>query len=162
MTLSLVLFIYERALIPVYGSGPTTYTLKSATIIATLSTAAHPFKLSLIRNSLLAALLFSSAPLATYWVAVFTSRWNRPILGPILTHFVVLVPLLSVLTAFVGENNVRVSSTLLCESGNEFISEAAHAQSYWVSFTQWIDMFCCRRWAIAESVAKGIVLEHCV
>ncbi|KAJ6628906.1 hypothetical protein B0H10DRAFT_1777443 [Mycena sp. CBHHK59/15] len=100
IALSLVLFIYERALIPVYGSGPTTYALSPAVLSAILVAAAHPRRMSQIRTVLFAGLLFTFAPLATYWVAVKTARWNRPVLGPIVTHFSVLVPLLFVLTTF--------------------------------------------------------------
>ncbi|KAJ6538540.1 spermidine synthase [Mycena vulgaris] len=110
---SLVLFVYERALIPLYGSGPTTYTLNSAVIFATLAAAAHPIKVSQTRTLLFAGILFSVAPLATYWVPVWTSRWNSPILGPIFTHFVVLVPLLSVLTTFVADINLFGSAASL-------------------------------------------------
>ncbi|KAJ7498664.1 spermidine synthase [Mycena latifolia] len=115
VALSLVLFVYERALIPLYGSGPTTYTLNSAVICAALVAGAHPLKVSQTRTVLFAGFLFSVAPLATYWVAVWTSRWNSPVLGPILTHFAVLVPLLSVLTTFVAEIK-------LVESANSSVS----------------------------------------
>ncbi|KAJ7752763.1 spermidine synthase [Mycena maculata] len=110
VALSLVLFVYERALIPLYGSGPTTYTLNSAVVSATLVAAAHPFKVSYTPTLLVAGSLFSAAPLATYWVAVWTARWARPILGPLVTHFVVLAPLFSVLTTFVTEINFESSS----------------------------------------------------
>jgi hypothetical protein len=115
VALSLVLFVYERALIPLYGTGPTTYTLNSAVISATLIAATHPLRVSQTRTLLIAALLFSIAPLATYWAAVWTSRWDSPILGPLLTHCGVLVPLLSALTTFVVEINVRFFQ--LCDFG---------------------------------------------
>ncbi|KAJ7653477.1 spermidine synthase [Mycena rosella] len=111
VALSLVLFVYERALIPLYGSGPTTYTLNSAVICATLVAAAHPLEVRWTRTLLFAGVLFSAAPLATYWVAVWTSRRDSPILGPILTHFSVLVPLLSVLASFAAEINLFDSAT---------------------------------------------------
>ncbi|KAJ6539617.1 spermine/spermidine synthase [Mycena capillaripes] len=105
VALALVRFIYERALIPVYGSGPTTYTLDLAVLFAALVAAAHPFKVSPNRTLLLGGFLFAAAPLTTYWVAVWTARWRKPILGPIVTHFVVLVPLVSALATFVVEIN---------------------------------------------------------
>ncbi|KAF7352559.1 Spermidine synthase [Mycena venus] len=106
VALSLVLFVYERALIPIYGSGPTTYSLNLAVLLATLVAAAHPIKVSKTRTLLLGGFLFTAAPLSTYWVAAWTARWRRPILGPILTHSAVLIPLLSALATFVVENNV--------------------------------------------------------
>ncbi|KAJ7682521.1 spermidine synthase [Mycena polygramma] len=105
VALALVHFVYERALIPVYASGPTTYTLNPAVIFATLVAAAHPFKVSKTRTLLLGGFLFALAPLATYWIAVWTARWGKPIVGPLVTHFVVLVPLLSTLATFVVEIN---------------------------------------------------------
>ncbi|KAJ7228376.1 spermidine synthase [Mycena pura] len=106
LVLSLVLFVYQRAIIPIYGIAPSTYTLNSVVAAASLVAAAHPFRVSRLRLLLSAGFVFSAAPLATYWVAVRTARWHRPILGPLLTHFVVLVPLLSVLASFVVETNL--------------------------------------------------------
>ncbi|KAJ7241892.1 S-adenosyl-L-methionine-dependent methyltransferase [Mycena haematopus] len=95
VALSLVLFVYERALTPVYGSGPRI--VDGAVLFATLVAAAHPVQVSPTRALLFGGFVFAAAPLSTYWVAVRTARWERPILGPILTHSVVLVPLLSIL-----------------------------------------------------------------
>jgi hypothetical protein len=106
LVLSLVLFVYERALTPVYGSGPTTYTLNLAALLAILVSAAHPVKVPLTRTLLFGGFLFATAPLSTYWVAVWTARWRKPILGPIVTHSAVLVPLLSTLATFIVEINV--------------------------------------------------------
>jgi hypothetical protein len=111
---SLVLFVYERALIPVYGSGPSTYTLKSAALLATLAAATHPFKVSQTRTLLFGGFLFAVAPLGTYWVAVRTARWDKPIVGPIVTHSVVLIPLLCALATFVAEINVCYKT--LCQA----------------------------------------------
>ncbi|KAF8195606.1 spermine/spermidine synthase [Mycena galopus ATCC 62051] len=105
VALSLVLFIYERALIPVYASGPTQYTLNLAVLIATLVAAAHPIQVSPSRILLFGGFLFAAAPLSTYWVATWTARWRKPIVGPLLTHSVVLVPLLSTLETFVVQIN---------------------------------------------------------
>ncbi|KAJ7094525.1 spermidine synthase [Mycena belliarum] len=103
IALSLVLFVYERALVPLYGSAPSAYTLNSAVICAAFLAGAHPLKVSQARTVLFAGVVLSVAPLATYWVAVWTSRWRSPILGPLTTHFIVLVPLLSALTTLVAE-----------------------------------------------------------
>ncbi|KAJ7044604.1 spermidine synthase [Mycena alexandri] len=102
VTLSLVLSIYERALIPVYGSGPTTYTLTPAVFLATLVAAILQLGGASSAQALLTGgFLFAVAPLSTYWVSVWTSRWSWPILGPIVTHLLVLVPILSALAMIV-------------------------------------------------------------
>ncbi|KAF7355544.1 Spermidine synthase [Mycena sanguinolenta] len=103
VALSLVLFVYERALIPLYGSGPRT--IDGAVLFATLVAAAHPIPVSLTRALLFGGFIFAVAPPSTYWVAVWTARWGRAILGPLVTHSVVLVPMLSVLETFVVEIN---------------------------------------------------------
>ncbi|KAK7061960.1 spermidine synthase [Favolaschia claudopus] len=93
--LSLVLFIYERSLVPIYASGPTTYTLNIAVLLAVVLAAAQPVKMSTTNTLLCGVLLFTAAPLSTYWGAVYTARWGRAIVGPIAVHCAVLVPLVA-------------------------------------------------------------------
>ncbi|KAJ7811131.1 spermidine synthase [Mycena olivaceomarginata] len=118
LVLSLVLFVYERALTPVYGSGPTTYTLNLAALLAILVAAAHPVKVPLTRTLLFGGFLFATAPLSTYWVPVWTARWRKPILGPIVTHSAVLVPLLSTLATFIVEINPMQTTPSSIKSRN--------------------------------------------
>jgi hypothetical protein len=103
LPLSLVIFTHHRELIPLYGSGPTSYLLYKIAFAAILASSIHPFKISLRRNSLYAALSLTLAPNATYWTAVWSSRWKDPLWGPAFTHAIVLGPLAFVLTTFVVE-----------------------------------------------------------
>jgi len=103
LPLSLVIFVHQRELIPLYGSGPTSYLLLNIAFAAILASSVHPFRISLRRNSLYAALSHTLAPNATYWIAVWSSRWKDPIWGPAITHATVLGPLAFVLTTFVVE-----------------------------------------------------------
>ncbi|KAJ7167466.1 spermidine synthase [Mycena filopes] len=109
--LSFILSLYERALIPVYGAGPTSYTLTTAVGLATLlATILQHNGVSSARALLFGGLLLAAAPLSTYWVAVWTSRWGRPVLGPIVTHLVVLVPMLIALATIVADLTVGLAS----------------------------------------------------
>jgi hypothetical protein len=112
LPVSLVLFAYERALIPLYGSGPTKYTLNSVVLITFFAAAVQPFRISTTWIWLCAALGSSLAPNATYWVAVWTSRRRDPIWGPTLTHIAVLAPLIFIWTTCAVEGGV-VSADLI-------------------------------------------------
>ena len=103
LPLSLVIFTHQRGLIPLYGSGPTSYSLYKIAFAAFFASSIQPFRTSLRRNSLHAALSLTLAPNATYWIAVWTSRWKEPVWGPAFTHATVLGPLVFVLTTFVVE-----------------------------------------------------------
>ncbi|CAK5262781.1 unnamed protein product [Mycena citricolor] len=104
LALSLVRFIYERALVPMYASGPTTYALDSTVVAASLLAAVHPFgHVSASSVLLYASLLFSVAPLTVYWTTLWSARLGWPVLGPIATHTVALVPLVLVLNVLVAE-----------------------------------------------------------
>ena len=103
LPLSLVVFVHQRELIPLYGSGPTSYSLYQVVFVVIFASSIQPFRTSLRRNSLYAALSLTLAPNATYWIAVWSSRWKNPVWGPAFTHVTVLGPLVSVLTTFVVE-----------------------------------------------------------
>ncbi|KAG5654629.1 hypothetical protein H0H81_011604 [Sphagnurus paluster] len=103
VSISLVLFTYERGLTPLYGSGPTTHLLNK-TILATVVLAAlNPISVHPARLWLYTALDLAIAPNATYWVAVWTSRMKDPVVGPAITHASVLAPLVFFLTTSVLE-----------------------------------------------------------
>jgi hypothetical protein len=103
LPVSLILFTYERALNPLYGSGPTNYTLTTVILPTIFASAVHPFRISTTYIWLYAALGLSLAPNATYWVAVWTSRMRDPVWGPAITHVTVLAPLIFTWTACVIE-----------------------------------------------------------
>lgn len=107
LLLSLILFTYERALIPLYASGPTNYTLKNVILTASLAAAVHPFIISATQVWLYAALALSLAPNATYWVAVWTSRRKDPVWGPTITHVTVLAPLIFIWATCIIELGTR-------------------------------------------------------
>jgi hypothetical protein len=106
ISIPLVVFVYRRALVPLYGSGPTSTLLQEISFLGVANAAILPvFSIS---NSalLLPALFLSLAPKATYMVAVMTSRRGDPVKGPIITHTVVLLPLISSLAAAVMDKGV--------------------------------------------------------
>ena len=103
LPISLILFTYERALLPLYGSGPVNHDLNTVILTTSLAIAILPFRISTTHIWLYAALGLSLAPNATYWVAVWTSRWGDPVWGPTVTHAVVLAPLIFSCTSYVIE-----------------------------------------------------------
>ncbi|KAF8631168.1 hypothetical protein AX15_002507 [Amanita polypyramis BW_CC] len=103
LSLSLVLFAYERALVPLYGSGPTNYLLSTIVLCALLASTTRPFHIPTRRNLLFSGLVLSVAPKATYWVGALTSRRKQSIMGPAITHVVVFGPLAFLLTSFLAE-----------------------------------------------------------
>ncbi|KDR83895.1 hypothetical protein GALMADRAFT_236367 [Galerina marginata CBS 339.88] len=101
--LSLVLFTHQRELVPLYGSTPTSTLLDKIAFGAAILSAIHPIRVSLKRNFLYTALALTVAPNATYWIAVWTSRWKDPVLGPAITHVAALGPLVFLLATYVVE-----------------------------------------------------------
>lgn len=100
LPLSLVLFLYQRALIPLYGSVPTNRLLDRIVLATILVTSIQPFRISRSLKSLLGAVILLFAPNALYWVPVLTARsWKDPTWGPTLTHLLVLAPLVFVFVA---------------------------------------------------------------
>lgn len=106
LSLSLVIFTHHRELIPLYGSGPSSYLLYEIAFVTIFASSVHPFRISLQRNSLYAALSLTLAPNTTYWIAVWSSRWKDPVWGPAFTHVTALGPLVFVLTTFLVEIDV--------------------------------------------------------
>jgi hypothetical protein len=101
LPLSLVVFLYERALVPLYGTGPTTFLLNKVILCAILVSALQPCRFSSSNTWLFTAVALTLAPNATYWTAVWTSKFLKdPVLGPALTHALVLGPLVFVLATF--------------------------------------------------------------
>ncbi|RXW21959.1 hypothetical protein EST38_g3914 [Candolleomyces aberdarensis] len=97
--LSLVIYAYERALVPLYGSGPTTEHLNKFVILGALLAAVNPVHLQPWINWLLIALALTVAPNANYWVPVWTSREHNAILGTLKTHAAVLLPLVFIMSS---------------------------------------------------------------
>lgn len=101
LPLSLVVYLYERALVPLYGTGPTTLSLNKVILCAILVSALQPYRISSSNTWLFTAVALTFAPNATYWTAVWTSKFLKdPVLGPALTHALVLGPLVFLLATF--------------------------------------------------------------
>ena len=103
LPLSLVIFIYDREITPLYGAGPTSLLLDKILLAAILLSAIQPFRIPKQIRFLLAALALTFAPNATYWVAAWTARRTNPVWGPAITHAFVLGPLSFLLATFVVE-----------------------------------------------------------
>ncbi|KAG6910941.1 hypothetical protein DXG01_005995 [Tephrocybe rancida] len=101
--ISLVLFFYERALIPIYATGPTNHLLDPILGATVLLAAINPVSISTSWNWLYTSIALAAAPNATYWVSVWTSRKKDPVLGPAITHATVLAPIIFFLTTSVVE-----------------------------------------------------------
>ncbi|KAJ3568828.1 hypothetical protein NP233_g5455 [Leucocoprinus birnbaumii] len=101
--ISLVLHAQQRVLNPLFGSYPTLYSLDTVVLVAVFASVLKSFKVKDNWNWLLAGLLLSFSPNASYWIAVWTSRKGWPVVGPAVTHAVVVAPLVFVFTNFVAQ-----------------------------------------------------------
>lgn len=110
LLLSLALFAYERTLIPIYGNAPTSFLFNKMLLATVAMAAVKPINVTASRNWLYAATLLYLAPMATYWVAVWTSRRKDPLWGPAVTHLVVLSPMVYTFSTFVVEIYVSIAS----------------------------------------------------
>ena len=89
---SFALLAYKRALTPLYSSIPASSYISYATVVSSVlgSVVEVPASVAaLAYGSLLAA-----APNTVFYVGKYTARWRDPVLGPIVTHALVLVPIL--------------------------------------------------------------------
>lgn len=89
---SFALLAYKRALTPLYSSIPASSYIPHATVISAVlgSVVEVPTNVAaLVYGSLLAL-----APNTVYYVGKYTGRWKDPVLGPIVTHIIVLVPII--------------------------------------------------------------------
>lgn len=101
--ISLILFTHQRALNPLYGSYPTSYSLDTVVSVAIVASVLKPFRVKENWNWLAAVLVLSIAPNASYWIAVWTARQRWPVLGPALAHAAVVAPLVFIFTNFVTQ-----------------------------------------------------------
>ncbi|KAF5358909.1 hypothetical protein D9758_004807 [Tetrapyrgos nigripes] len=132
LPLSLLLFAYERALVPLYASTPTTFLLDKFLLCAALVAFINPIRLSKSSEWFLAGILLTLAPNVTYWVPVWTIRkWKDPYWGPAIVHAAVLVPLtLSYGTLVKPRSNVLLRATAGCVS----CLGAIWARRLWANF----------------------------
>ncbi|KAI4526581.1 hypothetical protein K523DRAFT_413119 [Schizophyllum commune Tattone D] len=100
VTLSLVVFLYERALTPIFASGPTTAALNQAVIGGLLAASLQPWKMTSRAWLNYIVLVYGIAPKATYYVPVWLARWKKdPVAAPHMSHMAVLNPLILVLAS---------------------------------------------------------------
>ncbi|KAI0375810.1 S-adenosyl-L-methionine-dependent methyltransferase [Pilatotrama ljubarskyi] len=98
--LSLVTYEYRRALEPLYGSAPTNLHLTKIVWASCILGSFAP-SVPIPRATLALSLLLYALPHTSYWVAVYTGRLGDPLWGPIATHLLVLLPILSMGVAIV-------------------------------------------------------------
>ena len=98
--LSLVTWAYRRALEPQYGSAPASLHLGKVVWSASILGSFAP-TVPLGHATLALAFLLYAMPTAAYYVAVYTARMGEPIWGPVATHLIVLLPVLSLGVAIV-------------------------------------------------------------
>ena len=122
--LSLVTWAYRRALEPQYGSAPTnlhiTKIVWSASILGSLAPT-----VPISRATLGLACLLYALPNATYWVAAYTARLTDPVWGPVATHLIVLLPVLSLGVAIVKALQVSTVRSCTRRPSSSFIIGSA-------------------------------------
>ena len=99
--LSLVTFGYQHVLEPLYGSAPTQLHLNKIVWVACIL-GSFTATLPLLPMMLASGILLTTMGYTSYWVAVYTGRMGDVILGPLITHLVVLAPVL-----FLGVASVK-------------------------------------------------------
>ncbi|KAI1796216.1 S-adenosyl-L-methionine-dependent methyltransferase [Ganoderma leucocontextum] len=100
LVLSLITWAYRRALEPQYGSAPPALHLSKIVWSASILGSFAP-SIPLSRATLGLAFLLYALPTSSYWAAAYTARLGDPIWGPVATHLIVLLPVLSLGVALV-------------------------------------------------------------
>ncbi|KAA1466507.1 hypothetical protein DENSPDRAFT_831357 [Dentipellis sp. KUC8613] len=91
--LSLTTFLYRRVLDPLYGGVPTQRHLDKIIWAASITGGLAP-SLPGWLSLLVSGILLCAMPNTSYWVALYTGRWGDPVYGPLVTHIVVLFPVM--------------------------------------------------------------------
>ena len=110
--LSLVVFAYRRSLEPLYGSAPLELHLGKVLWLSCILGSFAP-TLPIWPVTLLGGGLLLAMPQSAYWVAVYTGRMGDPVWGPVITHVVVLIPVLTLGVAIVKALQVSLSFPLI-------------------------------------------------
>ena len=100
LVLSLVSWAYQHALEPQYGSAPTTLHLSKIVWSASILGSFAP-TVPLSHATLGLGFLLYALPYSSYWAAAYTARLGDPVWGPVSTHLLVLLPVLSLGVALV-------------------------------------------------------------
>lgn len=102
---SFALFAYKRALSPLYSSVPAGSYISYATIVSSVLGSIVELPTSVA--ALTYGLLLAAAPNTVFYVGKYTAKWRDPALGPVVTHALVLVPILVSGVALLQGANVR-------------------------------------------------------
>ncbi|KAI0832594.1 hypothetical protein BC628DRAFT_1310250 [Trametes gibbosa] len=98
--LSLVTFKYKHSLEPLYGTAPVELHLTKIVWASSVIGSLTP-SVPISRATLSLGLLLYALPHSSHWVAVYTGRLGDLIWGPVATHLIVLLPILSLGVAIV-------------------------------------------------------------
>lgn len=98
--LSLATFTYKHSLEPLYGDAPVSLHLTKIVWAASILGTFAP-SVPISRATLGLGLLLYALPYSSYWVAAYTGRLGDPVWGPVATHLIVLLPILSLGVALV-------------------------------------------------------------
>lgn len=135
--ISLVLLSQQRVLNPLYGSYPTLYSLDTLVWVAIFASILKPFRVKSSWNWLAAGLFLTIAPNASYWIAVWTARKGWPVLGPALTHAVVVFPSVFMFTNIVAQSESinSISQNRLLKAGVTFFVTNLLTRRVWPHLT---------------------------
>lgn len=100
ISLSLAVFAYRRSLEPLYGSAPVELHFSKILWLACILGSFAP-TLPIWPMTLFGGVLLLAMPQTAYWVAVYTGRMGDPALGPVITHLIVITPVITLGVAIV-------------------------------------------------------------
>lgn len=127
---SLVTFLYALALDPLYGSVPVHLHLEKIVWVATIAGAFGPVP-SLRPSLAILGCLIASIPASSYWAALYTGRIGNPAVGSIITHLVVLFPVI-----YVGVSLVKRIMVWLHDYSLVFLTHSQHLDDIRGSYIQ--------------------------
>ena len=127
---SLVTFLYALALDPLYGSVPVHLHLEKIVWVATIAGAFGPVP-SLRPSLAILGCLVASIPASSYWAALYTGRIGNPAVGSIITHLVVLFPVI-----YVGVSLVKRIMVWLHDYSLVFLTHSQHLDDIRGSYIQ--------------------------
>jgi hypothetical protein len=127
---SLVTFLYALALDPLYGSVPVHLHLEKVVWVATIAGAFGPVP-SLRPSLAILGCLIALIPASSYWAALYTGRIGNPAIGSIITHLVVLFPVI-----YVGVSLVKRIMVWIHNYSLVFLTRSQHLDDIRGSYIQ--------------------------
>ena len=116
--LSLFTIAYKRALDPLFGGTSTEKYLDHVVHACTVLVVVLP-KISIGQALLILGLLVQFSPHSTYWVSVHAARYDDPIVGPLVTHVLVLAPVAFFSASLIMRLNVSRFCQILSSQDRE-------------------------------------------